>query len=316
MITLPSPTIRPLTPDDGRAVGLLIAEIHNELGTKPMLSVEAHVHLFQTPWLAKGAGLALLYGNTLCGYGFARQSEWPGGPCIQVGLALRRGFRTTGAHEVLTRPLIELARQLGQDAGIEQAVVFSRSVDTIHPPILAALGFQSHPLSLLGFSHNLTPVPDRPLAPGFHLRSARLPDDLELIESLAGRIFTEPTTHGRPLHRSYYEFEMTLSGFLPDQLMIVEAGSDPVGYVFLTRQCGTDGDCLMLSELGVLPALRRRGIGSALICHTLRWARLHGSGQLLTACLNQNPVAALYWRLGFRPDPLRTYIYYTRCLTD
>jgi GNAT superfamily N-acetyltransferase len=209
---------------------------------------------------------------------------------------------------------MRLATDIGRQQGIRLALAFSRSVDAIHPPVLEDLGFGADPVSMRGFRHDLISVPSRALPPELTLRPVRVPDELDMLCEHSARAFDDPGTQGQPLYRSYFEYEATRPDYSPEQLSIAEASGEPIAHLFLTHDHGDKRETLQLSEIGVRPEFRGRGIGSALVSHALSWARRHGAQALLTSCQSTNPAATAYWRLGFRPDPLRSYRYYTRPL--
>ena len=304
--------VRPLVPDDGRQVGLLTEEIFRELNSSPVMSVEDHIRLFQTPWLARGAGLVLECGALFCGYGYARASTWQGADCVHTAIALRRGFRTSGAHDALTVPLLELAEEVGARYGIRRALVYLRGVDTIHPPIIRDMGFAPCSTSMIGFRHDLSSVPLRSLPPDIEMRTGRLPQDLDVVAELSERAFDNTEVQGQPSHRQRFELEMMKPGFDAEQLLIAEAGGEPVAYAFVEQAASEDDTVYELSEIGVAPELRGRGIGGALVSRVLNWIRARGARTALVAAFNTNPAATLYWRMGFRPDPLRSFCFFTR----
>jgi len=62
----------------------------------------------------------------------------------------------------------------------------------------------------------------------------------------------------------------------------------------------------------VLPEYRGRSIGPNLVCRLLEWCRARGAHTTLTGTFSTSPAAAVYWRVGFRPDPFRTYYYFVK----
>jgi len=209
-------------------------------------------------------------------------------------------------------PLLKLAGEVGARYGIARAVVHLRGIDTIHPPILRDMGFAQCPTSMIGFRHDLAVVPMRILPPDMDLRAGRLPGDLDFLAGISKRAFDNTEVQGQPAHRQRFELEMMKPGFEPEQLLIVEAGDEPVAYAFLETTAGKDGPVYELSEIAVLPELRGRGIGGALVSHALNWIRGRGVRTALVSAFNTNPASTLYWRMGFRPDPLRSYSFFTR----
>jgi ribosomal protein S18 acetylase RimI-like enzyme len=291
-------------------------ELFRELGTEPSLSIEDHERLFETDWLNGGAGLVLECGTQFCGYGWARPTVWNGQPCVHMGLALRRGFRTRGTHDIITQPLLELVQDIGRRGRIPRAVIFCRSIDTAHPSIFRNMGFSICPLSMIGFRHDLSSIPVRPAPPDVVLRTASLPDDIAAITALSGRTFTDRELQGEPITASYLEFESQRAGFKPEQVMLVEAGDELIGYCVLfmahdERRMNHD-----IAELAVAPQFQHRGIGTTLVSQALLWMRAQGDASALVSTYSTNPASVLYWRMGFRPDPLRTYYFHTRTIDN
>jgi GNAT superfamily N-acetyltransferase len=303
--------VRPLQPEDGRSVGLLIEGVYRELNTVPNMSVEDTVRLFETPWLRSGAGLVMERGGQFGGYAWARTMEWRGGTCVHIGLTLGHGFRSPATYRALTDRLLELAARLGAEQGIERAMYFCRGVDTIHPDIIQSLGFAPEPVSTLGFTHDLALVPTHPLPPGFSFRAARLPEDRGVLLRLAEQAFDNPALQGEPLADNYYDYLLASGHYRPGLSQVVEARGEPVAYDVVAPGFHGAG-CYELVELGVVPARRNHGIGSALISHFLNLAKSEGATRAVTATYSSNRAATLYWRMGFRPDALGTYNFFTR----
>ncbi|MEO0080329.1 MAG: GNAT family N-acetyltransferase [candidate division WOR-3 bacterium] len=307
-------TVRHLTRADGRAVGLLTEEVFHEMGAEPMHSAEATELMFDTPWLANGDGLVLECQGEMAGFGWARDSVWNGKKFINVGLYLRKPFRDRKHHELLTKPLLELAIAVARKYGTHEAVVFCRSIDTFHPPILRDMGFREHPVSMLGFRHDLESIPFFPLPPDVTVRTLSWPGEKGLFTSLSQQVFDDRPKQGEPLHPDTLDFEMTKPSFHSEQFNVVEQGGRPVGYLIILASWEQEQLLYEIAELGILPECRGTGLGKALMCYGLNWVKRHGGPNALTAAFSTNPVAALYWRLGFRPDPARTFIFFTRHL--
>ncbi|MEO0082163.1 MAG: GNAT family N-acetyltransferase [candidate division WOR-3 bacterium] len=309
-------SVRPLVQEDGRAVGLLMQEVCREFGAEPLLSVEATVQLFNTPWLERGAGLMLEDSTTIAGYGWARDSAWNGSRYVQVGLFLRNRYRAPASFQILTTPLLELARDISQRYHTPAALTYYRSVDTAHVAIVRAIGFSDMPVAMVGFRHDLKHIPEPRPPAGLSIRPARLPEEKSLLLSLNHQAFDNAAIQGEPLHEQYFDLLPSLAGFEPEQILIAELDRQPVGHAVLHFQpdkphCGPE-----LCEVAVLPKHRGRGIGPTLVHRLLVWCRSRGVGTVFTGSFSTNPAAAMYWRLGFRPDPIRTYFFFTKNLTD
>ncbi|GEM_PF-1001440 len=306
------PEVRPLRQDDARAAALLVAGVYAELGSRPAMSVEQTEQLFATPWLQNGVGLVLECGSEMAGYGFARPTRWKGADSIQLGLILKRGRRDRETYHFLTDPLLEAAAELAAKHEIRNITIHYRSTDTVHPPVMHEIGFEEHPVSMLGFRHDLGVIPLRPLPPGFVLRPARLPEESSVVLGLSARTFDDRDRQGEPLADNYLDFVAGKRGFDPQQILLVENAGDPVGYAIVDSAAYEDGGCFHIVEVGVLAGSRNLGIGSALLSHILGWMKSRGAGVALTSMFSNNDSATLYWRMGFRPDPLRTFRFFIR----
>jgi ribosomal protein S18 acetylase RimI-like enzyme len=306
------PEVRPLRQDDARGVALLVAGVYAELGSRPAMSVEQTEQLFATHWLQNGAGLVMERGSEMAGYGFARPTRWKGLDSIQLGLVLKRGCRDRETYHFLTDRLMETAIGLAAKHEIRFITIHFRSTDTFHPPVVRELGFEEHPVSMLGFRHDLNVIPRRPLPPGFVLRPARLPEENAVVLGLSGRTFDDRDRQGEPLSDTYLDFVAGKPGFDPQQVLLVENAGDPVAHAIVDAAAYEDGGCFHIVEAGVLPGSRNLGIGSALLSHTLGWMKSRGAHLALTGMFSNNHAATLYWRMGFRPDPLRTFRFFIR----
>lgn len=96
----------------------------------------------------------------------------------------------------------------------------------------------------------------------------------------------------------------------PELWALVWMGERPAGVLLLTELMGSfDWE---LSYLGVVPELRGRGLGRALVLRALREARRGGAaGLLLSVDARNEPARRLYQRVGFAPVESRlVYLYF------
>jgi ribosomal protein S18 acetylase RimI-like enzyme len=291
---------------------MLVADYFAEIGTQAAMTVEQTEQLFATPWLEGGAGLVLEHDSEMAGYGFARPTRWKGMDSIQVGLTLKRGYRDRETYHVLTDRLLEAASELARKHQISSISTHFRSTDTVHPPVMIELGFQEHPVSMLGFLHDLEDIPSRHLPQGFFCRPARFPDEKTTVLNLSGSAFDDRDRQGEPITETYLDFIAGKSGFDPEQVLLVENSNSPVGFAIVDAAAHGAGGNYSILELGVLPDARHRGIGSALVCRVLGWLKAREARAALTGMFSSNLAATLFWRLGFRPDPQRTYRFFVR----
>ena len=83
----------------------------------------------------------------------------------------------------------------------------------------------------------------------------------------------------------------------------VDDAPSPIGYALLLQTYSTflAQPSLYLEDVFVLPEYRKRGIGTALICHGVRTAYERGYGRMEWTCLDWNTNAqAMYERMGAR----------------
>jgi GNAT superfamily N-acetyltransferase len=275
------------------------------------MTVEQTEQLFATPWLDGGIGLILEHGSDVAGYGFTRPSRWKGKDTIQIGLTLKRGYRDRETHGTLTDPLIEAAIELTRKHKVDNISIHRRGTDTVHPPVMIELGFHEHPVSMLGFSHDLEHIPPRRLPEGFSFRPARLPEEDSAILDLTGSTFDDRDRQGEPISKSYLDLISGKSGFDPEQVLLVENSVGPVGGTIVDMAGPCPGGRAIILQVGVLPGHRGLGIGSAMICRTLEWFKARGVREARTGMFSSNRAATLFWRLGFRPDPQQTFRFFT-----
>jgi ribosomal protein S18 acetylase RimI-like enzyme len=114
--------------------------------------------------------------------------------------------------------------------------------------------------------------------------------DREWLEAMAAFMdFSEARREaiGRKLERLENE-----AGFL----LARDAAGLPVASALSVRA----GDVVGLYEIGVAPAMRRRGLGGAMVREALGWARQTGAAlAFLQVTADNAPAIALYRRLGF-----------------
>ena len=93
---------------------------------------------------------------------------------------------------------------------------------------------------------------------------------------------------------------------------IAELGGEPVGYLYAVEAhrgvnpFTTEQHTLYIHHLAVDPAVRRRGVGSAMIATAETYARAHGlSGLRLDSWLFKTEAHAFFRGLGFEPSITR-----------
>jgi GNAT superfamily N-acetyltransferase len=305
-------SVSSLLPEHGKQAGLLTHELFSELGSQPSMSVSQVEQLFSTPWLKNGLGFVLWKGREFAGYCWTRPSVWLGDRYMQAGLTVKHGFRDPSVYHLLTDRLLETVDALGREHAIARAVIHFRAIDSIHPPIVLRLGFEEHSTTMVGLRHDLNLIPVRFFPPEFSVRPTALPLEKGLLLNLSSHVFDDRARLGEPMGESYMDFESSKPGFVPEQVLFVEAGGEPVAYAFIIRSNHEARGSFEIAEIGVLPPYRGRGVGEALVCRCLEWIRTQGVSAAMVGTFNTNPASGIYWRLGFRPDKARTFRFFTR----
>ncbi|MEO0004668.1 MAG: GNAT family N-acetyltransferase [candidate division WOR-3 bacterium] len=306
--------VRPLNNSDARAIGLLTHQIYAEIGQRPAESIEKIERLFNVDWLQNGAGLVLEKSGKIIGYGWARVSVWHQKDIVNMGLYLGSEARGRDCYHLLTDELFTIAQTLAKKFRVNEAMIFYRSTDNIHPPILMELGFSLHPISMLGFQHNLESLPEYQPISGITITPIDLKRERQELSALAQQVFDDIPNQGEPVSDVYLDWETSDSRFQPEQFLFARAGNKPIGYLLIFRDDRNQELIYEIAEFGVLPQWRHQGIGWALLVYALQWIKNQGAKFALVASFSSNPVLSLYWRLGFRPDPSRTYNFYFKSL--
>jgi GNAT superfamily N-acetyltransferase len=164
----------------------------------------------------------------------------------------------------------------------------------LHPS--EALAFEQNGFTeldrLLVLSHDLVTLdpPRRPLAKGVRVRWARPGDRARAIE-VDHRAFQPLWQLDRPGLRD-------AEGATPARrVRVAAAGPEVLGYA-VTGRSGRQG---FLQRLAADPDHFGKGIGSALVLDSLRWADRHGVRRMLVNTQYENQRARdLYEQLGFR----------------
>jgi ribosomal protein S18 acetylase RimI-like enzyme len=143
------------------------------------------------------------------------------------------------------------------------------------------------------------------------LRTARR-DDLQLLRALLFEAaFWRPNVLRPPLEQALADPELQryVEGFSRpgDFGIVAEEGAKPLGAAWWRYfQAGAPGygfvdESTPEVSAAVLPAYRGRGVGTALLRALEHEAREQGIKRLSLSVEGDNPAAALYKRLGFRP---------------
>jgi ribosomal protein S18 acetylase RimI-like enzyme len=147
---------------------------------------------------------------------------------------------------------------------------------------------------------------------GAHLRRATT-DDAGTIAALnehVQRLHVEAVpdqfvTVDRAAAETFFSTQLADEGNL---VWIAELGGHPVGYLYAVEvhrgvnPFATEQHILYIHHLAVDPAVRRRGVGSAMVTAAETYARAHGlSGLRLDSWLFNEEAHAFFRGLGFEP---------------
>ncbi|MEO0025592.1 MAG: GNAT family N-acetyltransferase [candidate division WOR-3 bacterium] len=306
--------IRPLELRDAMEIGRITISCRNETGCDAFYSLEDYEKLFDTDWLKNGTGLVLECKSTVLGYGWISVATWRLQDVISFGLFLSPRARERSFYQPLVERLLSEARHLAVNHKINHIVFFSRATDHIHPPILTEFGFVKHPVSMLGMSHILEVLPRVEYFPDMAVRAVRLPEEIPLLRRISAAAFDDPPNQGEPLNwnEDFLLIEKSDPGFKPEQIMLAEIKEEPIAYLVTFICKNLPYKAYEIVDFGVIPKWRRRGIGSILLGHALKWIKDQGAQKVLASTFSTNPAINVFWHNGFRPDHSRTYIFYTR----
>jgi ribosomal protein S18 acetylase RimI-like enzyme len=90
--------------------------------------------------------------------------------------------------------------------------------------------------------------------------------------------------------------------FRPEHSLLLRAGNDPIAYaVCHTETADPKPPEAWITQMGVRPAWRRRGVATALLVEALRRFQMAGHAYALLSVNVDNPAARqVYQRVGFR----------------
>lgn len=306
--------IRPLERKDAVEIGRITISCRNEIGCDAFYSLESYAKLFDTDWLKNGIGLVLECKSNILGYGWISVITWRLQDVISFGLFLSPQARERSLYQPLVERLLSEARHLAIKHKINHIVFFSRATDHIHPPILTEFEFLKHPVSMLGMAHVLDKLPRREDFPDMTVRAIRLPEEIPLLQRISAAAFDDPPNQGEPMNwnEDFLLMEKSELDFKPEQIMLAEIKEEPVAYIVTFICKNLPYKAYEIVDFGVMPKWRRRGIGSMLLGHALRWMKDQGAQKVLASTFSTNPAINVFWHNGFRPDHSRTYIFYTR----
>jgi len=185
---------------------------------------------------------------------------------------------------------------IGEASGVIQVATESLT-DSAHHLYLAH-GFQSVFEELVMERDLRLPLPDRPFPPDVTIADWR-PDLADQFFQAYQAAFRE-----RPGFPGYSAEEwitrVNEDDHKPEWSLLARVGGVPVGFVNADVDLTSDPPGGYISQVGVVPAQRRRGISSALLVESMRRMQVEGALTALLVVHVNNPGAILaYSALGF-----------------
>jgi len=148
---------------------------------------------------------------------------------------------------------------------------------------------------------------ERPSDPEY---GAKLYDlQVSLLRDIQGAVFSPPAYDAAEVRLSLEQPYV-----LPDGYFIARHSDAYVGVISVTRRESLPGG-LTLTSMGVLPAYRKRGIGTALMLSAIEYSKVNGYSVLRTfSGISESSLLALNQKLGFKVE--HELIKLERCLKD
>jgi mycothiol synthase len=292
-------TSRALGPDDLDAVCDLVAE--SDLATVGFVDFTpdeiavdlAKTSVEQTGWYDEH--------GTLVGYGWLRRIEATNQ--VEVDVYVRPSYDAGLGHEMLAR-LEERARELAAEAGHGEPWtgmgVYRKDART--QDWLRAAGYRTD-TTFTRMRIDLDPQADDTEPPATDVIVRRVTDeaDLRVAHDIDEESFLEHYGNVPISFESWWE-RLTERGDDHAQVYLAHVGGAPVGLLISTRDFEHEYDAGYVRTLGVLPAGRGRGVGTALLRDYFARARREGRTAVLLHVDVANVTGALrlYESVGMR----------------
>jgi GNAT superfamily N-acetyltransferase len=296
--------IAPFAGEHVGAAATLLADRHaRHLAAEPLLADGDAQSWVEQAWTRDGvSGAVSLHDGAVTGYLFGRVAHndtWGTHAVID-----RAGSAAADAETM--RDLYAAAAPRWLEAGARLQLANIPAIDELLDPWVR-LGFgqmQLHAIRKGG-------APERPLPDGVAVRRAE-PGDLDAaIMPMSTLIWDHqagpPAFTGlTPPPEADVRKSWAESFELPDDMLfIAELEGRPAGFVLLypdDPDVGAGPQHVRLSTQATVPALRGRGVGTALTEHALRWAETAGYAAVATDWRVPNLQSSRFWPArGFRP---------------
>jgi len=145
---------------------------------------------------------------------------------------------------------------------------------------------------------DLESVPTALIGKGFAIRIFR-PDD-----ETAQAAIVRAALNAAPEEAAFSEYPASDDAFLSGRVFLALHGDRPVGWAAALRQMVYGEGTGYVGMLAVMPAYRRRGLGTALLAACLRYFKRRGWREaVLDTDSRRLPAIRLYLRFGFEPFP-------------
>lgn len=211
--------------------------------------------------------------------------------------------RAAPGHSVQEDALVRHAVGWLRERGVKLAQALLTPEESLLAGPLLRNGF-AHVTHLWHLRHNLrtSPPPPPPPAPGQGLRFLRYdPDDREAF--LTTLLRTYEGTLDCPEVNGVRTVEEIMAGHRAQgaagRWWLASEGDRPAGVLLLNAP---EGGAWEVAYVGVVPEMRRRGFGEALVHKALTEARRGAAaGVLLSVDARNRPAWGLYQRFGFEP---------------
>jgi mycothiol synthase len=195
---------------------------------------------------------------------------------------------------------LDWAEQRGRDAGLEKVRAYFPHGHELEQ-IVAARGY-AYWRSSYRMRIELAERPETPaLPPGLELRSYEAGDAETVRAALNEAFATDPFSH--PVTESNFrEFFLRQRGFDPRLWLLAWDGAELAGFALAFPSNGADESVGWVGNLGVRPAWRRRGLGTALLRHAFAVLYDRGLRSVGLGVDAENPTGAvgLYESAGMR----------------
>lgn len=213
---------------------------------------------------------------------------------------VRPDMRGRGLGIYLMRWSQVQAESLLAEAAADQRMLQIRTESLTEPAhrLYLAQGFESVFDELVMRRDLHQPLPDQPLPDGVTLTAWQPEVAEEFYQAYYAAFRERPGFPG--LSAAEWIARVTENDHVPEWSLLARAGGVPLGFVIGNTDLTTDPPGGFVWQIGVIPAARRRGLGSALLVETMRRMQAAGAPWAdLTVHTNNPGAIQTYVQLGF-----------------